>query len=63
MADLTKLLGEKLDGHTLTKLKGMAATLRGWAWAIRLAIGADDRELLEEPTSRSWPPLGLPGAL
>ncbi len=52
LVDLARVVGEEPDGHTLDELEELGPELR--AWAIRLAVAADDGELLEEFTAGSW---------
>jgi hypothetical protein len=52
LVDLARILGEKPDGRTLDELEELGPELR--AWAVLLAVGADDGELLEQFTGGSW---------
>ncbi len=58
LVDLARILGEEPEGRTLDDLEELGPELR--AWAIRLAIGADDGELLGGLTGRPWRPLDPP---
>jgi hypothetical protein len=52
-ADLGRLLGgQQPDGYTLDQLDHLASTLS--RWAIRIALGTGDTDLIAELTGRQW---------